>query len=312
MKLTGLHLLLTYRCTYECDHCFVWGSPWQSGVMTLAQIQEIVRQAQTVDSVDSIYFEGGEPFLYYATLLKGVTAAAEAGFSVGIVSNAYWATSVPDALEALRPFAGLVDDLSLSCDLYHSTNIPSLEVQNAQDAAARLGISSDVLSVALPEQPGAALPQGQLLPGQSAVMYRGRAADKLVSRTGRVSWTNFNRCPHENLREPGRVHVDPFGDLHLCQGVVIGRMFRTSPFQSPLYRSPLHEICETYQPETHPIVGPLLAGGPAELVSRYNVRHRESYADACHLCYEARTSLRARFPEVLKPGQMYGILEASG
>ena len=34
MKLSGLHLLLTCQCTFECDHCFVWGSPWQSGVMT--------------------------------------------------------------------------------------------------------------------------------------------------------------------------------------------------------------------------------------------------------------------------------------
>ena len=31
MKLTGLHLLLTYQCVLECDHCFVWGSPWQKG-----------------------------------------------------------------------------------------------------------------------------------------------------------------------------------------------------------------------------------------------------------------------------------------
>ena len=38
MKLSGLHLLLTYQCTFECDHCFVWGSPWQTGTLTLEQI----------------------------------------------------------------------------------------------------------------------------------------------------------------------------------------------------------------------------------------------------------------------------------
>ena len=27
MNLTGLHLLLTYRCNYDCDHCFVWSGP---------------------------------------------------------------------------------------------------------------------------------------------------------------------------------------------------------------------------------------------------------------------------------------------
>ena len=26
MELTSLHILLTYQCTCECEHCFVWGS----------------------------------------------------------------------------------------------------------------------------------------------------------------------------------------------------------------------------------------------------------------------------------------------
>ena len=41
MKLEGLHILLTYQCTYECDHCFVWGSPRQTGTLTLEQIENI-------------------------------------------------------------------------------------------------------------------------------------------------------------------------------------------------------------------------------------------------------------------------------
>ena len=93
MKLNGLHILLTYQCTYECDHCFVWGSPWQTGTLTLEQIEQILQQAKEA-GVTSIYFEGGEPFLYYAILVKAVRKAADMGFSVGIVSNAYWANSV--------------------------------------------------------------------------------------------------------------------------------------------------------------------------------------------------------------------------
>ena len=76
MKLNGLHLLLTYQCTFECDHCFAWGSPWQSGTMTLENIRRILHQAHEMDSVEWIYFEGGEPFLYYAVLVKGVEMAA--------------------------------------------------------------------------------------------------------------------------------------------------------------------------------------------------------------------------------------------
>jgi molybdenum cofactor biosynthesis enzyme MoaA len=39
VKLSGLHLLLTYECNFECDHCFVWGSPQNTGTMTLKDIQ---------------------------------------------------------------------------------------------------------------------------------------------------------------------------------------------------------------------------------------------------------------------------------
>jgi MoaA/NifB/PqqE/SkfB family radical SAM enzyme len=85
MKLTGLHLLLTYQCTLQCDHCFVLGSPWQSGTMTLKIIGEILKQGKDLGTVKSIYFEGGEPFLYYAVLLKGVQQAAQMDFRVGIV-----------------------------------------------------------------------------------------------------------------------------------------------------------------------------------------------------------------------------------
>ena len=61
-----------------------------------------------------------------------------------------------------------------------------------------------------------------------------------------------------------------------------------------------------YDPQVHPIVGPLLAGGPAALVERYELPHEPRYADACHLCDHARRQLRPRFPELLTPDAMYG------
>jgi len=298
VNLSGLHLLLTYQCTFECDHCFVWGSPWQSGVMTLENIRRILQQAQDASTIKSIYLEGGEPFLYYAVMLQGVREAARRGFHVGIVSNSYWATSVQDALEWLKPLAGLIGDLSISSDLYHFDKL-SQQVENARMAAEQLGIPIGVISVAQPEATSVVESAGQLAAGESAVMYRGRAAEKLAARAGRQPWEQFTECPHEDLREPGRVHVDAFGNLHICQGISAGNIFRV----------PLSEICQAYEAESHPITGPLLAGGPAELVRRYGLPHEASYADACHLCYEARRALRARFPDILTPDQMYGVPE---
>jgi hypothetical protein len=296
MKLSGLHLLLTYQCTLECDHCFAWGSPWQSGTMTLENIQQILRQAQDLGTIDSIYFEGGEPFLYYALLLGGVREAARLGFRVGVVSNGYWATSAADALEWLRPLAGLLQDLSISSDRYHWSEALSRQARNVRAAAKQLGIPIGIISIAQPEV-NTASTTGQLPPGESAVMYRGRAVEKLAARAAQRPWEQFTACPYEDLREPGRVHIDPLGNVHLCEGIVVGNVFRT----------PLKRICAAYDPDRHPITGPLLEGGPAGLVLSYALPHASQYADACHPCYQARRILRGRFPEVLGPDQMYGV-----
>lgn len=294
MRLTGLHILLTYQCTFECDHCFVWGSPWQRGTLTLAQVEAILQQARDA-GVESIYYEGGEPFLYYGLLLRAVERAGEMGFSVGVVTNAYWAQTVEDALLWLQPLAGKLEDLSVSSDLFHYSEEMLVQAWNAVQAAERLGIPVGTISVAQPEETEAAASHGQI--GEdAAVMYRGRAVEKLVPRATKHPWNGFTECPHEDLRDPGRAHLDPLGDLHICQGISLGNLFER----------PLKQICEEYDPDAHPICGPLLNGGPAALVTEYNLPHDAGYADACHLCYEARTRLRERFPEILRPDQVYG------
>jgi MoaA/NifB/PqqE/SkfB family radical SAM enzyme len=302
MELTGLHLLLTYECNFECDHCFVWGAPWQNGTMTLRLIRHVLHEAKTMDSIRNIYFEGGEPFLYYPIMLRGVREASGMGFEVGIVSNSYWATSEEDAIEWLTPLSGLIQDLSVSSDLYHSSEEPSEHAKNALAAAKRLDIPAGTICIAQPESTESEAAYGQLAQGESAVMYRGRAAQQLAPRAPHSPWNKFMECPYEDLRNPGRVHIDYLGNLHICQGISIGNLFET----------PLPEICRTYDPDTHPIIGPLLNGGPAELVKRYDIAHGEQFADACHLCDMARHELRKRFPDILKPDQMYGPSSSQG
>lgn len=219
------------------------------------------------------------------------------GFSVGIVSNAYWAEDLESALEWLRPFAGILEDLTVSSDLFHYSEKVSRQAHNAAKAANELGIPVGTISIARPDDQALAGP-GQIPEGDSGVMYRGRAAEKLVANVPHHPWTKFTSCPYEDLREPGRVHVDCYGNLHGCQGIVIGNLFR----------QPLKEIAASYNPDGHYIIGPLLIGGPAQLVRTYGLEHQPEYADACHLCYSIRQILRTRFPHILTPDQMYGVL----
>lgn len=294
MKLTGLHFLLTYRCIFECDHCFVFSGPNQPGVFTLAQIRDLLQQARAMGTVNWIYFEGGEPFLYYPLMVKGVEEAYRMGFQVGIVSNAFWATNEQDALTWLQPLAGKLQKLTLSSDLYHADKWLSQQALCGERAAEKLGISTGRISVAQPE--GCVDQTSPEPEGISTLMYRGRAARKLASQAPHYSWERYTECPYEDLVDPGRVHVDPYGNLHICQGIIIGNAFERS----------LAEICESYQPHEHAICGPLISGGPAELARRYNTEPMVDYADACHLCFETRRALRAQLPAILAPAQVYG------
>ena len=299
MRLSGIHFLLSYQCTHECDHCFLWGSPMAGGVITLAQVREVLRQAQALGTIEMVFFEGGEPFLFYPIMLQGLREAAALGFMTGIVSNCYWATSAEDAVEWLRPLAEIgVDNVSLSSDLFHGSEMMTAEARNAVAAARALNLSEGVMAIEVPDgcTPYAAKEKGEPIEG-GAVRFRGRAAERLTEGVARHPWSQFIECPDEDFIDPGRVHVDAYGNLHICQGVVMGNLFQR----------PLKEIVESYDPYTDPIIGPLLEGGPVALVERYDLPHDESYADGCHLCYRAREALRSRFPEQLAPDQVFGI-----
>jgi hypothetical protein len=128
--------------------------------------------------------------------------------------------------------------------------------------------------------------------------FRGRAASKLAKEVEGRDWRTLTSCPEEppNI---SRVHVDSFGNVQFCQGITIGN----------LWKKPLKRIMYDLDPEGHPIIGPLIRGGPAALSRELGIRPRRKYADQCHMCYEIRCALRAkgRFDDVLTPDQAYGV-----
>lgn len=302
MNLDSLHILLTYQCNYECDHCFVWGSPWQSGSFTSAKLEDVFQQAVALDSLKEIYFEGGEPFLYYPLLVWAVKKATDLGFATGIVSNGYWAQSFEDALVWLQPLAEAgLSRIEISSDVFHTGLLPREHEVFARTAAEQLGVLASSISIDPPTGYRSPEPSslGEAISG-GGVMYRGRAAVQLTAGLPTQAWSTFDSCPYEDLVEPGRIHLDPLGYLHICQGIVIGNLFE----------QPLAEIVRRYDPHQHPVVGPILKGGPAQLVREFDLSHKAAYVDACHLCYSARAQLQPELPAILAPEQMYGVINS--
>jgi len=317
IMLTGIHFLMTYRCIFECDHCFLYCGPHSQGTFTLEQIRNTFEEIKKIGTIEWVYFEGGEPFLYYPIVLEGLKLAKKQKLKTGIVTNAYWATSVEDAKIWLRPLKDLgITDLSVSDDAFHGGGETDSPAKKAVEAAKKLGLPADDICIEGPSVQPAVRP-GRQTNGQTArtegqtehckgepviggdVRFRGRAVDKLAGGLPTRPWESFRECTDEELEHPQRVHIDALGNVQVCQGLSIGNMNET----------PLSEIIRNYDPYKHPICGPLLRGGPAELARVYHIKHEEAYIDECHLCYQVRRALIDTFPQFLAPRLVYGFEE---
>lgn len=243
-------------------------------------------------------------------MIEGLKLAKRKGFKTGIVTNAYFATTEDDALTWLKPIAELcISDLSISDDTFHSGDEQDTPAKRAISAAKKLGIPVGSICIEEPKieyvkdsahdkgLPAKALAQAGKPVMGGDVMFKGRAVDKLITEElPKRNWEDFNECPYEELEKPERVHLDAYGNVHICQGISMGNMWKI----------PLSELVKNYNAKSHPICAPIIKGGPAELCKVYDAEHEESYVDACHLCYMVRKALLDRFPQYLAPKQVYG------
>lgn len=298
--ITQIHFLLTYMCTLACEHCFVCSSPSAEGTFSPGQIAAVLDQTDTLGTVDTVYFEGGEPFLFYPVLLDGIRQARERGYAVGIVTNGYFATSAENARFFIRPLKDLgIADFSVSDDIFHYENRQENAARRAFAAAKDAGLPAEVLAL----DPGGSGPDVQGSPREGkkgtitggGIMFRGRAAARLSRYADERDWRQFTTCPYEDLKNPSRLHVDEYGNLQICQGISIGN----------IWKRPLAELVRDYSPASHPICGPLVDGGPAQLARDLGYAPPHGVADACHLCWLARKSCRAEHSGILEPAQVY-------
>ena len=296
IMLTQVHFILTYMCNLKCDHCFLYSGPEAKGIFTISQIRKLLEEATKIGTIKWVYFEGGEPFLFYPLMVEGIKIAKVLGLKVGVVTNAYFATSEEDIQLWLRPLHKLgISDLSVSDDSFHSEEEKDNPAKRTLSVAKKLGMPVDSICIEKPrfEQ---STDKGAPVVGGGA-MLRGRAVEKLIEGLPKKSWEEFKECPYEDLQSPTRVHIDSYGNVHLCQGSSLGNM----------WENPLSILVKNYNADSHPICGPLIRGGPALLAIEYNIKHDDNYVDACHFCYFLRSTLIERFPQYLAPRQVYGL-----
>ena len=268
--------------------------------MTLQQIRMVLKESERIGTIQEMYYEGGEPFLFYPVMLEGIKMARDRGFRVGIVTNSYFATSNEDIKLWLKPLQETgIDDFRVSNDPYHYENEDDNPAIRARKAALELNLPASEIHI---EKPSVTVDtdeeqhKGEPVIG-GGTMFRGRAVEKLTADLPQKSWEEFTTCPYEDLESPSRVHLDSYGNVHLCQGLSMGNAWQT----------PLSELVKNYDAKSHPICGPLVRGGPALLAKEYQTKCEGQYVDPCHFCYLVRLELLDKYPEYLAPRQVYGL-----
>jgi len=144
----SLILVHTTACPLRCSFCCHPIEDYGALKMRKEDVIDWVRQAGEIEALGLVVFTGGEPFLYQRELAEILGATRREGLELRIVTSAYWAPTMDDALAVLRPLvqAGL-SELSVSTDPTHQEHVPASYAQNAARAALELGLVAEIASV---------------------------------------------------------------------------------------------------------------------------------------------------------------------
>jgi len=319
MNVTGVDLLLTYRCTSRCAHCIYRAGPHHKDVMSDRQFDDIV-QALAGQPLKWIMFFGGEPLLLGGKLLhwSRMAAAHFPDADICVFTNGYWAQTMERTHEILKNLrdAG-VTTLYLSYDAFHAEYTPPANIQRIldvlqPDTLRKVVLDSEyVLGVSAPNEYNrrtqALLDKLRIPPfvhhAKNELHIAGRMADNLP---GQWPITQFadSRCPTPywlgpSLAEATTVEIDCHGNVTLCPGICIGNMNNT----------PLRDILANYNPDQHPVVEALERNGIAgllQLAVSHDVYDEGIRASSpCHACYELRRTLQPIYPQALAPAHIY-------
>lgn len=176
--------------------------------------------------------------------------------------------------------------MQISSDELHGNSSNEITA-NAVRAANESGVDCGNIKVTVPCRGSFA--------NTGDVLFKGRAALKLAEGINTLPWDSLTSCNEENLVNPSRLHIDQFGHAHICQGLVLGNLNKTT----------LRQLVDAYDHKAHPIISLVERGGPALLAEKLGAHHGDRYVDQCQLCYLVRKELSKSFPDHLAPESLY-------
>ncbi len=314
-RIPFLTFLISYKCTNECKHCAIPGSPHQdNALMELDDVRRYLEDITANYIVDEVGFFGGEPLLHFDLLISFIEEVKRFGIlKIGLPTNGYWGKNESTAKNyTLKLKEAGLSTIGFSVDIFHQEFVPIDVVKRAMKAAHEAGIEN-IYSITQnlgPENINNSFnEQNKQLTEviskecefcqviNSELQVKGRAAKKLVE------YYSMNKIPLDKclIFKVPMFMIDPNGWIfhQLCQGICIGNAKQNS----------LSNIIRDFNYRKHPIICKVVAkGGPQNLLEiaiEKGYKPLEGYADKCHLCFSTRNFLRPFYPNILEPSNLY-------
>ncbi len=283
-------------------------------------VETAVRVWQELDAFSPhgcrVHLAGGEPFGDVPRLMEILQRAGRAGLTCQKVeTNGFWAADESAARHMLRDLRETVmGELLISADPFHQQFVP---IERAR-LAARLAeeilgpgrwrvrwqdwLEQGVDVRALDEPARQKLFTDWIAQGRDRL--NGRAAEQLARALPHHPAEAFvGQSCREGLLRGKHVHVLPDGGVYpgTCAGLVLGNVHHESIEQ--LWRRLERDHA------SRPVLGPLIEGGPVELLRRRAglAVSPAGYASKCHLCWSLRKQLaeRGEYAEEISPTWVY-------
>lgn len=310
LVLSGITWILSYRCNLNCRHCFFdVAGPLE--VLDHDLARKALASLSQPEPLAWQHVSGGEPLLFEQELYRLLEVIQASGSkTVGIASNGFWGDKQQRAKQIVERLKERgVNGVCLSADSYHQQQVPLESIRTAAEQVFEQGLGkhSFVVSCSFEGQGDAVEREPFALP---LAPIKVRRIGKGSSFAARGMVHNGHAVPDAPCRnlcsclgetspfEPQMVWIDPYANVMICYGLVIGNLHANS----------LAEILARYSVAQSPLLEILAGQGPAglyRLALDQGWRPEGGFADECDLCWQVRYALRAVFPEALGPDECY-------
>jgi MoaA/NifB/PqqE/SkfB family radical SAM enzyme len=148
-KKGNLIFFLNRRCSVGCSSCNVDASPDNIEELSVRWLDALFERMGNLEFSGYIIWTGGEPFLSFEALKKGISLASQKGFQSEILTSGAWFENYPEALKSLAEAGNF--SIRISLDTEHQDRVPMSMIISLIKKALELGME---VNFTLREIPG--------------------------------------------------------------------------------------------------------------------------------------------------------------